>query len=109
VTLNGELLLAIGGESNSETRLSSIEAKRRSEQWTLHPKDLPIKISRHCAVEMQNDVFIFGGYVDEDPFSNRGFMLNWNTYKDPTEIRFRQTISFIFFGGGHLFFLKYTH
>ena len=68
----------IGGESDSKTKPSSIE-HFMGDSW----KELPgakLKVSRHCAVSLNGiDVFIIGGHLEDQPFSDRVFLLSTKT------------------------------
>ena len=72
-------LVTIGGESDSKTQHSSVE-HLMGETW----KELPgaeLKISRHCAVTSNGiDIYIIGGHLEKQPFSDTVFVLNLKTY-----------------------------
>ena len=68
-------LVAIGGESDSKTRHSSIE-NLVGKTWKELPGNLP-KISRHCAASLGgNDIYIIGGHLEDKPFSDEVFLIS---------------------------------
>jgi len=71
-------LVVIGGESDSRARHSSIEYYQGT-QWLELAKP-QLQISRHCAVSFDGkDIYIIGGHIEDQPFSNKVFLLNMPT------------------------------
>jgi hypothetical protein len=77
---NNSKMFVFGGETNSRTRLKSVE-QLIGGHWTRTEKDLIEKVSRHCAVQISDDViYIIGGHLGEDQFSDRIMTFNINTH-----------------------------
>ena len=75
--------IAVGGETHSRTRLSTLEIFDQEKfSWESEMTDLGFPVSRHCAVAVnRKEVFIIGGFMDANPFSDQVIRL----YVDPFE------------------------
>ena len=68
-------LVVIGGESDSKARHSSVEFLM-GDTWK-ELSSAKLKISRHCAVSINDEeIYIIGGNLEDQPFSKNVFVLN---------------------------------
>jgi len=70
-------IVAIGGEAISGTRHSTVSALQSPDlEWQRMPY-LNIMVSRHCSVSIASrEIFVIGGFMDDQPFSNKVVKIN---------------------------------
>ena len=64
----------IGGEESSKKQLNSVE-KLVNNEW-IEMKSLTKTVSRHCAVSVKEDIYLIGGHIGSDQFSDQVITLD---------------------------------
>ena len=73
-------LVVIGGESDSRTRHSTMSALRSPAHGWKEILDFAAKVSRHCSVSFSSSaIFVIGGFVEDQPFSDKVMKINLET------------------------------